>query len=82
MGTLKGGIFPLVPFCTSVAPQSFRSSSFLCFPLGRHGLKIQPKYLISNQKIKPQSVRKSQATLQYLTASLPNSVIEHPNADE
>lgn len=53
---VNGSFKPFLHQCCT--PRSFRSSSFLCFPLGWGGLKIPPKYLISNQKIKPQSAWK------------------------
>lgn len=73
MGTFKGVFFSLWYFAPVFAPRSLGSLSFLCFPLG-WDFEFNRNYLISDGKIKPQSDGKSQATLQHLTASLPESI--------
>lgn len=79
--------FYFCAFCTGIS-HSDRSevspfiSSFFFFLWESTDLKFNQNTSLATKKIKPQSVGESQATLQHLTASLPNAIIAHPNTDD
>ena len=56
-GNFKGGIFPLVPFCTAIAPLSF---IFYAVPWDGADLKFSQNTSLATERLKPQSVSKKE----------------------